>query len=78
MEKPGTNPDRLMSEPHDFADQHHQQERKGSMALGAPPSTNDGSAPINGDASAVGNGPPQDPNAEKVAYVVNSEVCAKL
>jgi len=78
MEKPGTNPDRLMSEPHEFADQHQQQERKGSMAFGAPPSTSDGASGINGEAStAGGSGPPQDPNAEKVAFVVNSEVCVK-
>ena len=77
MEGPGSNPDRLLSEPPEFSS-HHQQERKGSMALGAPPSTSDGVSPINGDASTTaGHAPPHDPNAEKVSIVVNSEVCAK-
>jgi len=79
MEGPGSNPDRLLSEPPEFADHNQQQERKGSMAHGAPPGTSDGVAPTNGDASTNGgHGQTQDPNTEKVSLVVNSEVCLKL
>jgi len=68
------NSDRLISEPPEFPTQQH--ERTGSMSLGAPP-TNDEVSPINnGDSAPTAHAPVQahDPNAEKVLYVVNSEV----
>jgi hypothetical protein len=68
------NPDRLLTDPPEFADHHH--ERKGSMSVGAAPNANgDEVSPINGDAGvAAAVPPPIDPNAKAVADVVNSEV----
>ncbi|KAG9247403.1 hypothetical protein BJ878DRAFT_556259 [Calycina marina] len=70
MEVAGPDTDRMMSEPLKLPDQ--QQERKGSMSLGAP-ATGDGVSPINGDSTATGTAP-IDPNADKVAFVANSEI----
>lgn len=72
------NPDRLLSEPPDFSNQHR--ERTGSMSLGAAPNFNgDDVSPINGDSittSAPAPAPPpvHDPNAKAVHDVINSEI----
>ncbi len=69
------NPDRLRSEPPEFPPQ---QERKGSMSLGAAPNANgDDVSPITGDSTttAAAAQPAQsDPNAKAVHDVVNSEI----
>ncbi|KAH8589663.1 hypothetical protein B0O99DRAFT_692230 [Bisporella sp. PMI_857] len=62
--------DRLYSEPPNPNTQH---ERSGSMSLGAPP-TEDEVSPINGDAATSAPVASHDHNAERVAYVVNSEI----
>lgn len=52
-----------------------QQDRTGSMSLGAVPAGDDVS-PINGDAGSSATAPPpvQDPNAKVVHDVINSDV----
>lgn len=75
MEDNHNNPNRQLSEPPDFPNQHH--ERTGSMSLGAPP-TGDDVSPMgtNGDSATSTAAPPalQDPNAKVVHDVLNSEV----
>ncbi len=68
------NPDRLLSEPPDFSNQHR--EGNGSMSLGAAPNFNGGDvSPINGDSITTSAPPPvHDPNAKAVHDVINSEI----